>query len=86
MTGSSRPTGRAGPPRSGRPRYGRPHQLHAVVASACTRLYRSRGLNCPAVHFRKPTPADDYLCRLCKERQASARDHCHEHGHVRGPL
>ncbi|MGC5041102.1 endonuclease domain-containing protein [Streptomyces sp. DT73] len=35
---------------------------------------------------RKRTRADDYLCRLCKERQASAWDHCHEHGHVRGPL
>ncbi|WUW19292.1 endonuclease VII domain-containing protein [Streptomyces sp. NBC_01463] len=35
---------------------------------------------------RRGTRADDYLCRLCKRRQASAWDHCHEHGHVRGPL
>ncbi|MFE2823471.1 endonuclease VII domain-containing protein [Streptomyces sp. NPDC059271] len=35
---------------------------------------------------RRGTRADDYLCRLCKASQASAWDHCHEHGHVRGPL
>lgn len=35
---------------------------------------------------RRSTRADDYLCRLCKVRQASAWDHCHDHGHVRGPL
>ncbi|MEU9471238.1 endonuclease VII domain-containing protein [Streptomyces avermitilis] len=35
---------------------------------------------------RRSTRADDYLCRLCKKRQASAWDHCHGHGHVRGPL
>ncbi|MER5618688.1 endonuclease domain-containing protein [Streptomyces sp. NPDC002215] len=35
---------------------------------------------------RRGTRADDYLCRLCKKSQASAWDHCHEHGHVRGPL
>ncbi|WPB90734.1 endonuclease domain-containing protein [Streptomyces malaysiensis] len=35
---------------------------------------------------RRGTRADDYLCRLCKASQASAWDHCHAHGHVRGPL
>ncbi|MDL5206643.1 endonuclease VII domain-containing protein [Streptomyces sp. ALI-76-A] len=35
---------------------------------------------------RRGTRADDYLCRLCKASQASVWDHCHEHGHVRGPL
>lgn len=29
---------------------------------------------------RRGTRADDYLCRLCKKSQASASDHCHEHG------
>lgn len=37
-------------------------------------------------HRRRGSRADDYLCRLCKESQASAWDHCHEHGFVRGPL
>lgn len=37
-------------------------------------------------HRRRGTRADDYLCRLCKDSQASAWDHCHEHGFVRGPL
>ncbi|MFE6892007.1 endonuclease domain-containing protein [Streptomyces sp. NPDC057694] len=35
---------------------------------------------------RRRTRADDYLCCLCKESQASAWDHCHGHGYVRGPL
>ncbi|MFG3545596.1 MULTISPECIES: endonuclease domain-containing protein [Streptomyces] len=35
---------------------------------------------------RGRTRPDDYLCHLCKERQAAVWDHCHEHGHVRGPL
>ncbi|MFB8443617.1 endonuclease domain-containing protein [Streptomyces niveus] len=35
---------------------------------------------------RASTRADDYLCRLCRAKQASVWDHCHEHGHVRGPL
>ncbi|MFF0386939.1 endonuclease domain-containing protein [Streptomyces sp. NPDC004286] len=35
---------------------------------------------------RRGTRADDYLCRLCRASQASAWDHCHEHGYVRGPL
>ncbi|MFC9249622.1 endonuclease VII domain-containing protein [Streptomyces sp. NPDC057136] len=35
---------------------------------------------------RRGTRADDYLCCLCKKSQASVWDHCHEHGHVRGPL
>lgn len=37
-------------------------------------------------HRRRGSRADDYLCRLCKESQASVWDHCHEHGFVRGPL
>ncbi|MEV8334478.1 endonuclease domain-containing protein [Streptomyces niveus] len=37
-------------------------------------------------HRRRGSRADDYLCRLCKESQASAWGHCHEHGFVRGPL
>ncbi|MEU2069950.1 endonuclease domain-containing protein [Streptomyces anulatus] len=32
---------------------------------------------------RRRTRPDDYLCHLCKERQAAVWDHCHEHGHVR---
>ncbi|MEE1736397.1 endonuclease domain-containing protein [Streptomyces sp. BE147] len=36
--------------------------------------------------IRRRTRPDDYLCHLCKERQAALWDHCHEHGHVRGPL
>ncbi|WP_406472582.1 endonuclease domain-containing protein [Streptomyces platensis] len=35
---------------------------------------------------RRATRADEYLCRLCKASQASAWDHCHAHGYVRGPL
>ncbi|UXX97984.1 endonuclease VII domain-containing protein (plasmid) [Streptomyces sp. AD2-2] len=35
---------------------------------------------------QRGTRADDYLCRLCKASQASAWDHRHDHGHVRGPL
>ncbi|MER6394079.1 endonuclease domain-containing protein [Streptomyces sp. NPDC001523] len=35
---------------------------------------------------RRNTRADDYLCRFCKESPASAWDHCHGHGYVRGPL
>ncbi|MFF4534220.1 endonuclease domain-containing protein [Streptomyces sp. NPDC001407] len=34
----------------------------------------------------RTTRADDFLCRLCGESRASAWDHCHEHGFVRGPL
>ncbi|MEV4505993.1 endonuclease domain-containing protein [Streptomyces klenkii] len=31
--------------------------------------------------------ADEYLCCLCEEhRRAYYWDHCHEHGHVRGPV
>ncbi|MFD4756348.1 endonuclease domain-containing protein [Streptomyces sp. NPDC058426] len=35
---------------------------------------------------RRGARADDYLCRLCRSSQASVWDHCHDHGHVRGPL
>ncbi|GAA2330527.1 hypothetical protein Scani_33780 [Streptomyces caniferus] len=35
---------------------------------------------------RRGTRADEYLCQLCKGSQAAGWDHCHEHGHVRGPL
>ncbi|MBG7702424.1 hypothetical protein HCJ76_31180 [Streptomyces sp. MC1] len=35
---------------------------------------------------RRGALAHDHLCRLCKASQESAWDHCHEHGHVRGPL
>ncbi|MCX4657442.1 endonuclease domain-containing protein [Streptomyces microflavus] len=35
---------------------------------------------------RRATRPDDYLCRLCKKRQATVWDHCHEHGYVRAPL
>ncbi|MFJ1608472.1 endonuclease domain-containing protein [Streptomyces sp. NPDC088253] len=35
---------------------------------------------------RRNTRADAYLCSLCKESPASAWDHCHDHGFVRGPL
>jgi hypothetical protein len=35
---------------------------------------------------RRGTRADDYVCRLCGEARASAWDHCHDHGYVRGPL
>ncbi|MGW2777317.1 endonuclease VII domain-containing protein [Streptomyces olivaceoviridis] len=34
----------------------------------------------------RSTRADGYLCRLCSEARAAAWDHCHDHGHVRGPL
>ncbi|MEW1552220.1 endonuclease domain-containing protein [Streptomyces tsukubensis] len=44
-----------------------------------------RGVRYDSVR-RRGTRADDYLCRLCKASQASAWDHCHDHGHVRGPL
>ncbi|WP_420803070.1 endonuclease domain-containing protein [Streptomyces pratensis] len=36
--------------------------------------------------LRSTHRASDYLCRLCKASQASVRDHCHDHGYVRGPL
>ncbi|MDX3697825.1 endonuclease domain-containing protein [Streptomyces europaeiscabiei] len=35
---------------------------------------------------RRSRPARDYLCRLCGLMQASAWDHCHDHGFVRGPV
>ncbi|MFK0022691.1 endonuclease domain-containing protein [Streptomyces sp. NPDC090798] len=35
---------------------------------------------------RRNTRADAYLCSLCKESPASAWDHCHGHGFVRGPF
>ncbi|MEE1797276.1 endonuclease domain-containing protein [Streptomyces sp. JV176] len=35
---------------------------------------------------RRGTPADDYLCRLCRNTRAIGWDHCHDHGFVRGPL
>lgn len=34
----------------------------------------------------RTTRADDFLCRLCQQSRASAWDHCHDHGFVRGPL
>jgi hypothetical protein len=41
----------------------------------------------PYEKFRlRGTRADSYLCRLCRAIQAFAWDHCHDHGHVRGPL
>lgn len=56
-------------------------------SGAAFQLYTGhlRGVECEKVR-RRGTQADDYLCRLCKASQASAWDHCHEHGHVRGPL
>jgi Recombination endonuclease VII len=44
-----------------------------------------RGVQYYTIRRRGPR-ADDYLCRLCKATQASAWDHCHTHGDVRGPL
>ncbi|WP_327191116.1 endonuclease domain-containing protein [Streptomyces xinghaiensis] len=34
----------------------------------------------------RSTRADGYLCRLCTDARAAVWDHCHDHGHVRGPL
>ncbi|MFF7764191.1 endonuclease domain-containing protein [Streptomyces griseorubiginosus] len=36
--------------------------------------------------LRRMHRADDYLCCLCRESRASIWDHCHEHGHIRGPV
>ncbi|MFI6658163.1 endonuclease domain-containing protein [Streptomyces sp. NPDC050523] len=36
--------------------------------------------------LRRTHRADDYLCCLCRESRASIWDHCHEHGHIRGPV
>jgi hypothetical protein len=36
--------------------------------------------------LRPSVRADAYLCRLCQASRASVWDHCHDHGHVRGPL
>ena len=44
--------------------------LHGVAYSALRRTHR----------------AVDYLCGLCRESRASVWDHCHEHGHIRGPV
>ncbi|MEV1085836.1 endonuclease domain-containing protein [Streptomyces sp. NPDC050211] len=44
-----------------------------------------RGTSYNAV--RGGTTAEDYLCAVCDPpRQAAFWDHCHDHGHVRGPL
>ncbi|NXY94460.1 hypothetical protein HYE82_08650 [Streptomyces sp. BR123] len=36
--------------------------------------------------LRRTMRADDYLCRLCQASRAFTWDHCHDHGHVRGPV
>lgn len=36
--------------------------------------------------LRPAVRADAYLCRLCQASRASVWDHCHDHGHIRGPL
>ncbi|MDX2547823.1 endonuclease domain-containing protein [Streptomyces sp. WI04-05B] len=35
--------------------------------------------------LRRAHRAAEYLCCLCRESRAALWDHCHEHGHVRGP-
>jgi hypothetical protein len=36
--------------------------------------------------LRRTHRSDEYLCCLCRESRAALWDHCHEHGHVRGPV
>ncbi|MGW6941356.1 endonuclease domain-containing protein [Streptomyces xanthophaeus] len=36
--------------------------------------------------LRRTMRADDYLCRLCQASRAFTWDHCHDHGHIRGPV
>jgi hypothetical protein len=56
-------------------------------SGAAFRPYTGHLHGVPYEKFRlRGTRADGYLCRLCRASQAFAWDHCHEHGHVRGPL
>ncbi len=56
-----------------------------TAASSQTYAGQLRGTSYTSLS--RATRADNYLCQLCTEpRRASHWDHCHDHGHVRGPL
>jgi hypothetical protein len=56
-----------------------------VTASFQTYTGGMRGVRYNSAR-QKRTRADDYLCCLCNRARATAWDHCHDHGFLRGPL
>ncbi|WP_030988526.1 MULTISPECIES: endonuclease domain-containing protein [unclassified Streptomyces] len=69
---------------------GQPPTIHSGPAPCSEAAFQAYTGHLGGVQYdrlrRRGTRADDHLCRLCKASQESAWDHCHEHGHVRGPL